>query len=177
MVASRIRPWVLRLLVLIAIAILCLAAGSASPAFGFAVAWGPNYPFLGAVIVGALRLPRALDPVHPLEPTLYRLAGVGLVKQLVTTREWHALVGLEPPPKPVGCGALLDQVELFTKGAEACHAAAFLFASCVMLFCLWAGWSSAAVWILIFNIALNAYPIMLQRTNRWRVRRARAGCR
>jgi hypothetical protein len=83
------------------------------------------------------------------------------------------LVGLEPPQKPTSRHALLESIELVTKGAEICHGAAFVFASSIALICLARGRTSTAVWILAFNIALNGYPIMFQRSIRWRVRKAR----
>lgn len=166
--------WGLRLLVLGGIVFLCLSAGSAIPALAFALTWGPNYPFLGATMIGALRLPRFLEPVHPLEPVLYRWLGVGLVKWTVTRRAWLVLVGLERLPKLASRHALLERIELWTKGAEICHVAAFVFAFFVALFSLAVGGTTLAIWILAFNLALNAYPVMLQRSVRWRVQQARA---
>lgn len=171
MIPSRVTAWGLRLLVFGGIALLCLLIRSGKPALAFALTWGPNYPFLGAVMSGVLRLPRSLEPVHPMEPVLYRWLGVGLVKWLVTRRAWLMLVGLEPPWKPTSRRELLERTELVTKGAEACHGAAFVFATAIALLCLAAGSSSMTAWILAFNIALNGYPIMLQRSIRWRVTR------
>jgi hypothetical protein len=161
--------WGLRLLVFTGIGLLCWLDDSPIPAIAFALAWIPNYPLLGAVATGTVRLPRFLEPVHPVEPVVYRWAGVGVIKWLVTTRAWSTLVGLEPPPKAGSRHELLHRVELLTKGAEACHGAAFLFALSWALFCLAIGGAPAAVWILAFNIALNGYPVMLQRSNRWRL--------
>ncbi|HEV2701942.1 MAG TPA: hypothetical protein VGV09_09955 [Steroidobacteraceae bacterium] len=159
---------------MVGLVLLCLLAHSRKPALAFALTWGPNYPILGAVMVGALRLPRFLEPVHPIEPILYRGAGVGLIKWLVTTRAWLLLVGLEPPQKTTSRDALLVRTEQVTKGAEICHGAALVFASVIAILCLAGGGISVAVWILAFNIALNGYPIMLQRSNRWRVQQFRA---
>jgi glycosyl-4,4'-diaponeurosporenoate acyltransferase len=168
------KQWGLWLVVFGAIALLCWLADSANPAFAFALAWGPNYPLFGAAMLGALRLPRFLEPVHPVEPALYRAVGVGLIKRLVTTRAWLILVGLEPPPKPASRRALLDRIELWTKGAEIIHIAAFAFASSTALFCLAVGATATAAWILAFNLLLNGYPVMLQRSIRRRVQLARA---
>jgi hypothetical protein len=90
--------------VVIGSAILCLLAGSGTPAFAFAIAWVPNYPLLGAAMVGAIRLPRLLEPVGAREAALYRWVGVGLVQFIVTGRN-----------------GLLERIELVTKGAEICH--------------------------------------------------------
>lgn len=166
--------WGLRILVLVGIAFLCLLADSGSPAFACALAWGPNGLFLFAFAAGVLHLPRFLESVHPIEPVLYRWVGVGWVKQLVATRLWPMLVGAEPPPKPTKRGEFLDYTELVTKGAELCHGATGVLAFSIALICLAVGRISAAVWILVFNMVLNGYPVMLQRSNRWRVHQIRA---
>lgn len=173
MIALWIKVWGLRLLVLVGVALLCLLVDSVFPAIAFGLSWIPNYPILGAVMIGALRLPRFLEPVHPIEPILYRWAGVGLIKRIVTTRAWLMLVGLEPPQRPTSRQELLERVELLTKGAEICHAASFVFASGMALFCFAIGGTSVVAWILVFNVALNGYPIMLQRSNRWRIQQVR----
>lgn len=97
-----------------------------------------------------------------------------MVKRLVATRVWPMLVGFEPPPKPQSRHEFLDRTELSTKGAEICHGATLVLAFAVALFCLAVGQISAAVWILLFNLALNGYPVMLQRSNRWRIQQIRA---
>jgi hypothetical protein len=164
----------LRIFVIVGIAFLCWFADSGKPALAFALAWGPNGLFLVAFMAGALHLPRFLEPVHPVEPVLYRWLGVSVVKRLVATRVWPMLVGHEPPPKPQSRHEFLDRTELSTKGAEVCHGATLVLAFAVTLFCLAVGQISAAVWVLVFNMALNGYPVMLQRSNRWRIQQMRA---
>jgi hypothetical protein len=168
------KVWGLRILVIVGSSLLCLLADSPIPALAFALTWVPNGLLLGAFLTGALRLPRFLESVHPVEPVLYHWAGVRVVKRLVANRLWPMLVGLEPPVKPMNRYAFLDQTELATKGAEICHGVTFVLAFSVALFCLAVGWSSAACWILVFNMALNGYPVMLQRFNRWRLHQIRA---
>ena len=165
--------WALRLLVLVGIALLCRLAHSGNPAFAFALAWVPNYVFLGAAMMGVLRLPRILEPVHRMEPVLYRWLGVGLIKWLVTTRAWLMLVGWQLPGGAASRHSVLERIELMSKGAEVCHGASFVFASSIAVLCLAFGSTVTGVWILAFNVVLNAYPIMLQRSIRWRVRQAR----
>jgi len=170
----QVKLWGVRVLVIGGIAFLCSLADSGIPAFAFALAWGPNGIFLAAFMRGALHLPRFLEPVHPIEPVLYHWSGVGLVKRLVATRFWPMLMGFAPSPKPTSRRELLDRTELTTKGAEICHGATFVLALSISLVCVAVDQISAAVWILVFNIALNGYPVMLQRSNRWRIHQIRA---
>jgi hypothetical protein len=169
--------WALRTLVLAFIVFLCVAASSLSPAFAFAVAWGPSVLFALAFLSGALRFPALLNSVHPIEPVLYRWLGVGLVKRLVATRVWPAFVGVVPPPNPTNRSDFVDRIEHSTQGAEISHWPTLVLASGIALLCLVAGRGSVAAWILVFNVLLNAYPIMLQRLNRWRLQEIRANPR
>jgi len=109
-IAQRTKAWSLRFLVLAGIALLCWWCGSVIPAIGFALAWIPNYPLFVAIAVGALRLPRRLEPVHPIEPVLYRWVGVGLVKWLVTTRPRLVMMGFEWPQQAVSRQLRLERV-------------------------------------------------------------------
>ncbi len=177
MVAMSALVWGLRILVVVSLVFLCSLAGSGFPPLAFGMVWLPNGLFLVAFMRGALRLPRVLVPVRPIEPVLYRWVGVGLVKRIVATRLWPLLNGFEPPPKPRNRQELLDRTALTTEGAEVCHGAAFILAFSVALFYLSAGRSSEAVWIFAFNVLLNGYPVMLQRVNRWRVQQVRASTR
>lgn len=170
--------WGLRILFIFSFAVLpCALAGSPFPAFAFAVAWGPNGLFFVWFMRGALRLPRFLVPVHPAEPVLYRLLGVGFIKRIVATRMWPLMNGLEPPGKPRSREELLDRIDLSTKGAEVCHGATFTFGSSVALCLVALGQFPEAAWIAAFNVLLNGYPVMLQRTNRWRVQKIHASTR
>lgn len=78
------------------------------------------------------------------------------------------------PPKLKNRQELLDRIDLSTSGAEVCHGATFILAFCVALFYLVTGQFQAAAWIFGYNMLLNGYPVMLQRTNRWRVQQVRA---
>jgi hypothetical protein len=169
-----LKIWALRILIVAAIVVLCVLAKSAIPSWALAIAWSPNGLFLAAFMRGALRLPRVLEPVNPVEPVLYRWLGVGLVKRIVANRVWPMLHGFELPPKPKNRGDFLNQIEHSMRGAEICHAATFVLASCIASYYIAVGRSSVAIWITVFNVALNAYPVMLQRANRWRMQQARA---
>jgi hypothetical protein len=175
LITSSIFAWGLRLLVIGTITLLCLLTDSVFPAIGFALTWIPNYPLFIAAAGGVLRLPRRLAKVHFIEPVLYRWAGVGLVKRIVTTRAWLLMVGLEAPEGQTTRRNQMERIELLTKGAEVVHGAAFVFAASMALLCVAIGGVPAAVWIAAFNLGLNGYPVMLQRSNRWRLQQIRAG--
>ncbi|HTQ98498.1 MAG TPA: hypothetical protein VMH83_00850 [Candidatus Acidoferrum sp.] len=165
--------WTIRALIIAGVFLLCRLSHSGNPAFAFALTWTLNGLFLHFFINGSLRLPRLLVRVHRLEPVLYRWAGVGLVKWLVTTQLWLLVVGNEPPPKAASRHELLEYAERVTHGAEVCHGATFIVATLIAIFFVAFGHVAAAAWITGFNIALNGYPVMLQRANRWRIHQVR----
>jgi hypothetical protein len=174
MIPLSVQVWGARIFFFVALALLCALAGSPFPAFAFGVAWGPNGAFLVAFMRGALRLPRFLVPVRPIEPRLYRSLGVGVVKKIVATPMWVLLIGFELPPKPRNRQELLDRTALATEGAEVCHGATFILVFFVAVFWIVLGRYAEAAWIFAFNVLFNGYPVMLQRANRWRVQQVRA---
>lgn len=174
MIPVWIKVWGLRILFFAGLVGLCTLVGSNAPAFGFALAWGPNGLFLYAYSKGLLQLPRILEPVKPVEPVLYRWAGVGFVKSIVETSMWPRLVGFEPPARLRSRRELLARAEYHARSAEICHAATFIVAFVVAVFFHTTGRIAEAVWIHVFNVLLNAYPVMLQRVHRWRIQRIRA---
>jgi hypothetical protein len=171
---SRARVWTIRVLIIGGIMLLCQLAGSGIPAFALSLAWGPNGLFLLVYSKGALHLPRFLERVHSVEPAIYRALGVGLAKRLVETPLWPLILGFEVPSPPASRCELLNRTEFGARGAEVCHAATFAFAVAITVYCFAVGKSELAVWLLAFNVALNAYPVMLQRTHRRRIQAIRA---
>lgn len=163
-----VQVWALRLSLLFLFFI-----DEGKPAMAFALSWSPNGLFIIALQRGGLHLPRFLNPVHPIEPVVYRWLGVGLVKRIVATRMWYLLVGIEPPPKPRNHQELLDRIELTTKAAEVCHGATFILVLFVIPYFLAAERLAGAAWIFTFNLLINGYPVMLQRVNRRRVQQIR----
>lgn len=161
--------WGVRLVAILTIIGLCALAGSGAPATAFALAWGPNGLFLYLFERGLLRLPRVLVPVHAREPVLYRWLGVGFVKHIVATRMWPLVLGFPPPPPLRQRAALLHRIDVATQGAEVCHGATFVLVLFVAWCYLMFGRTTVSAWMLALNVLLNAYPVMLQRANRWRV--------
>jgi hypothetical protein len=174
MIPLSVMIWALRIVAVVSIVFLCYLAGSGIPSLALGVVWVPNVLFLSAFMRGALRLPRFVEPVKPIEPVLYRWIGVGLVKRIVATPLWPMVHGFKPPPKLKNRQEILDRTEHTARGAELCHGATFVLALFVGLICLAVGRISEALWILAFNLVLNGYPVMLQRTHRWRIQQVRA---
>jgi hypothetical protein len=165
-----LRIWGFRVAFIAGLVALCALDDSPDPAYAFCVAWGPNGLFLVLFTNGLLRLPRFLERVYPMERVLYHWLGVAFVKRIVATRMWPRVVGFsDPPPVLKTRRALLHHVDAMTKGAEVCHATTFALATGIALACLAFGRYSTAAWISAFNMLLNGYPVMLQRSNRWRV--------
>jgi len=62
--------------------------------------------------------------------------------------------------------AKLDAV---MRTAETDHLIMFLVVVVVIVHAIVRGWWDAAAWTLLFNVLINAYPVMLQRYNRGRL--------
>jgi hypothetical protein len=176
-IPTNTKVWGLRILLVVSIVFLCSLSDSPLPALALTVSWSPNGLFVAAYVRGQLHLPQFLERVHPIEPVIYRHMGVGVAKRIVETRMWPLMCGNELPPKFRTRTESLDFTEQAARAAEVCHAATFALASLILLVCLATGNRSAALWILVFNFALNGYPMMLQRSHRWRIQHLRARTR
>jgi hypothetical protein len=172
MITVSAKVWGLRV-ALIGFIVVLAAATSGAASLALAIAWGPNGLFLWLFMRGSLRLPRIMEAVHPIEPVIYRWLGASLVKRIVATPLWPMIHGFEPPSKSKSRQELLDRTEHTARGAEICHAATFVLASLVSWVYFAVGNVSFAVWTLVFNIILNGYPVMLQRSHRWRIQKVR----
>jgi hypothetical protein len=173
MIPLSVKLWGLRILVFASILLLCIMAGSSSPALALMLVWAPMGLVFFALTRGGLRLPRFLEPVKPIEPVLYRCLGVGLVKWIVATRTWPMLNGFDPPEKLKTSQESLDRAELTMRNAEVCHGALFILMFPVALCFLAVGRIPEVFWILGFNLLLHGYPVMLQRVNRLRIQQVR----
>jgi hypothetical protein len=172
MIPVSAKVWGLRIVLVGVIAVLA-AATSGIASWALVIVWPLNGLFLWLFMRGSLHLPHVLEPVHPVEPVLYSWLGVRLVKGIVESPLWPMLNGFEPPLKAKSQEELLNRTEQTARGAEICHLATFAFASLVMAIYLALGKISAALWILVFNLLLNGYPVMLQRVHRWRIKQIR----
>jgi len=91
--------------------------------------------------------------------------GIRLFKRLIR-REPLAVFSLNfrlPKEKSVPA---LRRLESDMRSAETIHVLIFLIMLLFIRYALFQGWIDALVWLLLFNILLNVYPVMLQRYNR-----------
>jgi hypothetical protein len=141
--------------------------GPASAAFAFLVVWAPM-TWLGTVSrVAQPRLPARYHQLRGFEqdPRRYERLGVRVVKRLL--RRGPIAVfnpGLHLPSEP--SPERVARLEQKMKDAEAAHAILFVATLGVVVNAAARGWWLAAVLTLVFDVAMNGYPVLLQRYNR-----------
>jgi hypothetical protein len=65
----------------------------------------------------------------------------------------------------------LDWLEREMQYAEGTHQASFFLGVISAMVAFWTGHRTVAIWLTVFNVAINLYPVMLQRWNRSRLER------
>ena len=165
------RVLVLSVATAVAAAVLAGAArwfGVQSRRFAFVLVWAPM-TWLGTISrVVTPRLPARVHELRPFErdgARLYELLGVRLVKTLlrrgpIAVFNPHLHLPAEPTAERV---AELDQR---MRTAEASHGILFVATMGLTAVARISGWRSSARWMLASNVALNGYPVLLQRYNR-----------
>ena len=130
-----------------------------SAAFAFAINWAL---MLGAFIIWTfvpIRFGSSYYRVQPFECSgrIYELLGVRLF-QRVLRRSTQSGQTLFPRyvPGPRGGAAVIEA----TQGPETAHALIFLVVAVLSLDAALQRWWDTAVWLLLFNILLNAYPVI-----------------
>ncbi|MFP3908093.1 MAG: hypothetical protein ACLFWR_13775, partial [Acidimicrobiales bacterium] len=163
---------------------LAVVAGS-TVALGAVVVWvGATYGVTGVVFAFAVNwlamcwmgtagrvlgpsLPERYFEIRGFERSgrLYEALGVRLVKRAVRRGPLHLFnPQLRMPAEPTS--ARLHELEQRMREPETGHAWLFATMALVASHAAVHGWWPAAAWTMAFNVALNAYPIMLQRYNR-----------
>ena len=106
----------------------------------------------------------------PGERRLYEALGIRVFKRLLRSAWYGSIWGpsLRRGAKTVSLEALAADM----RSAEVSHAAAFVLVCLFTVFVLATGRWLAALWLVVCNIFINAYPVMLQRYNRQRIARA-----
>ncbi len=134
-----------------------------------------NFVIAGWIVVfhKAFRIP-ALECYYRLrtwERPLYERLGIRNFKRLVNTSVYGSIWGPSMRRHSGGkdAGAMRGFVADM-RAAETAHFLGFLIALGLFLYTVIRGWYHMAVWLFITNIFFNAYPVMLQRFNRFRLR-------
>jgi hypothetical protein len=103
----------------------------------------------------------------PFERTgqVYERLGIRLFKKLVQRGPLSIFSPTLRFPKEKTVSALQGLLNEMRQ-AETGHALVFVLVLLFIGYALLKGWLDAVVWMLLFNILINGYPIMLQRYNR-----------
>jgi len=141
--------------------------GFRSPIFAFLVNWlVMSWVAINGQVVHFSFAPGYYE-IKPFEQTgqVYERLGIRLFKRLVR----HGLLSIFSPtlrfPKDKTIPALRI-LESEMRKAETGHVLTCILMLMFIGYALLKGWLDAVVWMALFNILFNAYPIMLQRYNR-----------
>jgi hypothetical protein len=144
------------------------AYGFRSPIFAFLVNWLVMswLALNGQLIHLSLVAPSYYD-IQPFEQAgqVYERLGIRLFKRLVRRGPLSIFSPTLRFPKDKTAVALRT-LETEMRKAETGHVLIFAVVLLFVCYALLRGWLDAVVWLLLFNILINGYPIMLQRYNR-----------
>ncbi len=146
--------------------------GYRSPGFAFLANWlvMSAVAMLGGVGRVSALFPAGYFDIKEWEASgrLYRVLGIRLFKRLL---ERGPFAALNPTIRYEGNRRSLPQLASRMRDAEAAHGVVFgivsLFGGAAVIL----GWWDSAVWMWVFNVVFNLYPILLQRYNRARLGR------
>ena len=118
-------------------------------------------------LLAHLSFPSAYYDTKPFERTgqLYERIGIRLVKKLLRRGPLRILSPTLQFPKEKTVSALRN-LENEMRKAETAHALTFILMLWVVGYAAVKGWLDAVIWMLLFDVLINVYPIMLQRYNR-----------
>ncbi len=146
------------------------AFGLRSAWFAFVVVWVPM-TWVGVMSrVVQMRLPEGYHALRRLERSgrVYERLGIGIVKAALR-RGPLAVFNPDLHLPAERSKAALAHLAQRMRDAEASHAVLFVLTLVVVAHAMLRGWWWAAVWTFVFDVLLNAYPVMLQRYNRARL--------
>lgn len=138
-----------------------------SPWFAFLIVWVPM-AWLGTLSRAVCpRLPEWYHRLRPFERDgrAYEFVGVRLAKRLLR-RGPLALFNPNLHLPAERTEEQLARLEQRMRDAEASHVVLLLALLAVSAHAAVRGWWGASAWTLLFNVAINGYPVMLQRYNR-----------
>ena len=145
--------------------------GFRSPVCAFLVNWlAMSWVAITAQVIHFSFAPRYYD-IKPFEQTgqVYERLGIRLFKRLVRRGPLSVFSPTLRFPKEKKISALRN-LDSEMRKAETGHVLIFVLMLSFVSYALLRGWLDAVVWMLLFNIIINGYPIMLQRYNRIKLR-------
>jgi hypothetical protein len=143
------------------------AFGFRSPVFAFLLNWlAMSWVALAGQAI-PFALPASYYNIKTFERTgrVYERLGLPFFKKLVRRGPLAIFSPTLRFPKVKTISALQNLDHEMQK-AEAGHVYVFLLMLVFIGYALLHGWFDAVVWMLVFNVLINGYPIMLQRYNR-----------
>lgn len=146
------------------------ALGANSVGFALAIVWLPMTWVGMASRRVQIRLPERYHTLRRFERSgrVYELIGVRFVKAALRRGPlavFNPDLHLPTERSPEQLAHLAQRM----RDAEASHAVLFVLTLPLVGFAMARGWWTAAVWMLVFDVAVNGYPVMLQRYNRARL--------
>ena len=158
------------------VAWLARACGPRSVAFAFLLVWTIMCWVTLVLWAFPVRFPARYYDLRSAERDgrLYERLGVRLAKRLLRRGPLHIFNPKLHIP-PVADAQSLAKLDAAMRNAETNHVIMFLIVLLVIAHALLRGWWDAAAWTLLFNVLINAYPVMLQRYNRGRLAARYAG--
>ncbi len=141
--------------------------GFRSPISAWVVNWFVLSWIATVTLVTHLSFRSAYYDTRPFERTgqFYERVGIHLVKKLLRRGPLRILSPTLRFPKEKTVSALRN-LENEMRKAETAHTLTFIFMLLFVGYAAVNGWLDAVMWMLLFNILINPYPIMLQRYNR-----------
>lgn len=141
--------------------------GFRSPVSALVVNWFVLSWIATVTLFTHLSFPSTYYDIRPFERTgqFYERVGVRLVKKLLRRGPLRVLSPTLRFPKEKTASALRI-LENEMRKAETVHSLTFVLMLLFVGYVAINDWLDAVMWMLLFNILLNVYPIMLQRYNR-----------
>jgi hypothetical protein len=104
-----------------------------------------------------------------LEPEIYKYLGVHFFRKLLVRSGWERSRKKETPIRK--SLVILEYYEYRTRTSEFGHGIIAIIIAIISVYVAMVYSFKETIWLILFNIVLNIYPMMVQRYNRPRVRR------
>lgn len=142
-----------------------------SPIFAFLINWlAMSWVALIGQFVNFPSFAPTYYEIKPLEQSgqFYEQLGVCLFKKMVRRGPFSIFSPTLRFPAKKTAPALRNLQHEMQK-AETSHVVIFFMILLLIGYALFKGWLDSVVWLLLFNLLFNGYPIMLQRYNRIKI--------